>query len=222
MGRGLSELTDAVAGTYGDEGVRSWPALDKMAGGLAKWDRAIRAFETRLASELPGARRAWRSTCVGPWPECTWNEAGLPMRCESWTPPSASSRSARTFTCFADSCSTRPADPQTPMERFAPGWALDAERSDQGLHVFRRAATADNAPAGGAREILAAAYLRLLEESLARRLCPSSLSASCETPPRTSRSFLRPLMPKPSRASRAVSTMRRSPNSERPRRSIPC
>jgi hypothetical protein len=26
-----------------------------MAGGLAEWDRAIRAFESRLASELPGA-----------------------------------------------------------------------------------------------------------------------------------------------------------------------
>ena len=26
-----------------------------MAGGLAEWDQAIRAFESRLASELPGA-----------------------------------------------------------------------------------------------------------------------------------------------------------------------
>src|SRR6266508_4415748 len=52
---GLAELMAAVAGTYGDEGARVGPALDKMAGGLAEWDRAIRAFESRLASELPGA-----------------------------------------------------------------------------------------------------------------------------------------------------------------------
>ena len=48
---GLSELTAAVAGTYGDEGARIGPALDKMTSGLAEWDRAIQAFEARLASE---------------------------------------------------------------------------------------------------------------------------------------------------------------------------
>src|SRR5438093_6040028 len=53
---GLSELTAAVAGTYGDEGARVGSALDKMAGGLAEWDRAIQAFESRLTSELPGAQ----------------------------------------------------------------------------------------------------------------------------------------------------------------------
>ena len=52
---GLSELTAAIAGTFGDEGARIGPALDKMARGLAEWDRAIQAFEARLTSELPAA-----------------------------------------------------------------------------------------------------------------------------------------------------------------------
>jgi len=52
---GLSELTAAIAGTYGDEGPRVGPALDRMAGGLAQWDREIQAFEAHVASEMRGA-----------------------------------------------------------------------------------------------------------------------------------------------------------------------
>src|SRR5262245_50250820 len=52
---GLSEFTNAVAGTFGDEGPLIGAALDKMADGLVKWDRTIQAFETRVASELPSA-----------------------------------------------------------------------------------------------------------------------------------------------------------------------
>jgi tetratricopeptide (TPR) repeat protein len=52
---GLAEFTAAVEGTFGDEGARVGPALDKMAGGLAEWDRALQSYETRLSSELPNA-----------------------------------------------------------------------------------------------------------------------------------------------------------------------
>ena len=55
---GLSELTAASAGTFGDEGARIGPALDTMARGLAEWDRAIQAFEARVTSELPAASPA--------------------------------------------------------------------------------------------------------------------------------------------------------------------
>src|SRR5262245_18790828 len=51
---GSSERTEAVTGTYGDEGVRIGAALDKMATGLAKWDRTIQEYEIRMASGLQG------------------------------------------------------------------------------------------------------------------------------------------------------------------------
>jgi tetratricopeptide (TPR) repeat protein len=54
---GLTEFTAAVQGTYGDEGAHIRLALDKMAGGLAEWDRTIRAYEARLVAELPAASR---------------------------------------------------------------------------------------------------------------------------------------------------------------------
>ena len=52
---GLAEFTAAVEGTFGDEGARVGPALDKMARGLAEWDRAIQSYETRLSTDVPGA-----------------------------------------------------------------------------------------------------------------------------------------------------------------------
>lgn len=52
---GLAEFTAAVEGTFGDEGARIGPALDKMARGLAEWDRAIQSYETRLSTDLSGA-----------------------------------------------------------------------------------------------------------------------------------------------------------------------
>ncbi len=48
---GLGELTEAAAGTFGDEGPRLEAALDKMAAGLDRWDRSIRAFEARVPSQ---------------------------------------------------------------------------------------------------------------------------------------------------------------------------
>jgi tetratricopeptide (TPR) repeat protein len=54
---GLTEFTAAVQGTYGDEGAHVRLALDKMAGGLAEWDRTIRAYEARLVADLPAAPR---------------------------------------------------------------------------------------------------------------------------------------------------------------------
>jgi tetratricopeptide (TPR) repeat protein len=52
---GLVEFTAAVEGTFGDEGARVGPALDKMASGLAEWDRANQSYETRLSTDLSGA-----------------------------------------------------------------------------------------------------------------------------------------------------------------------
>ena len=46
--QGLSELTAAFEGTYGDEGTRIGAALDSMSAALAAWDREIEAAESEL------------------------------------------------------------------------------------------------------------------------------------------------------------------------------
>jgi tetratricopeptide (TPR) repeat protein len=47
----LIELTAAVEGTYGDEGSRITPALDKMSRALETWDREIAAVETSIPTD---------------------------------------------------------------------------------------------------------------------------------------------------------------------------
>ena len=44
----LSDLTAALEGTYGDEGVRIGTALDRMSAALAIWDRQIEAAESEV------------------------------------------------------------------------------------------------------------------------------------------------------------------------------
>ena len=56
------QLAEEVQGTFGDEGVRIGPALERMAGGLAEWDRTIRADEDRVAAELPRASARERTS----------------------------------------------------------------------------------------------------------------------------------------------------------------
>ena len=45
----LSELTAALEGTYGDEGARVGPALDRMSAALATWDRGDRGRRIGVA-----------------------------------------------------------------------------------------------------------------------------------------------------------------------------
>lgn len=53
--QGLVALTEALSGTYGDEGTRIRSALDAMARALTEWDTSIRDGEQVLASKLPTA-----------------------------------------------------------------------------------------------------------------------------------------------------------------------
>lgn len=46
---GVVELTPVLEGTFGDEGARIAPVLDRMGHALAEWDRTIRAVEDRVA-----------------------------------------------------------------------------------------------------------------------------------------------------------------------------
>src|SRR5688572_18942793 len=46
----LAELTDALPGTYGDEGTAIRAALDKLQRGLAEWDQTLREYESNVAA----------------------------------------------------------------------------------------------------------------------------------------------------------------------------
>lgn len=48
----LVELTAAIEGTYGDEGPRIGPALDRMSAALAVWNREIQSAESAVAAAL--------------------------------------------------------------------------------------------------------------------------------------------------------------------------
>jgi superkiller protein 3 len=48
----LSELTAAIAGTYGDEGTLVRPAIDRMSAALAAWDREIAAAAAGVPASL--------------------------------------------------------------------------------------------------------------------------------------------------------------------------
>ena len=51
---GVRQFTEAVAGTFGDEGPKLSVSLDVMRRTLAEWDAAIRAYEAAMAA-LPGS-----------------------------------------------------------------------------------------------------------------------------------------------------------------------
>lgn len=170
---GLSELTAAVAGTYGDEGGRIGPALDKMEGGLAEWDREIQAFEARLASELPGASSRvavqMRETLGRMYVQRgrfadALRELDAASRLE---PRRADLHVLRGFVLDASARSTE-AD-----EAFRTAWALDAADPIKAYYVFRHAATIGNTKdVQGAREAVAAAYRRLLEAGARAKASP--------------------------------------------------
>jgi len=170
---GLSELTDAVAGTYGDEGARIGPALDKMAAGLAEWDRAIQAYESRLTSELPGAQPRvalqMRVTLGEMYVERgrladALRELDAASRLE---PQRADLHLLRGLVLDASAKSTDAG------EAFRSAWALDASDPIKAYYVFHHAATTGNTKdMQGARETLAAGYLRLLHDGARAKASP--------------------------------------------------
>jgi len=53
---GLAEFVGAIAGTYGDEGIRVRASLHAMRQALAKWDASVSAYEAAVIDELRGAQ----------------------------------------------------------------------------------------------------------------------------------------------------------------------
>jgi tetratricopeptide (TPR) repeat protein len=56
--KALIELTEAIEGTYGDEGSRIGPVLDRMSAALAVWNREIEAAESAVAAARSSATQS--------------------------------------------------------------------------------------------------------------------------------------------------------------------
>jgi Flp pilus assembly protein TadD len=171
--QGLSEFTRAAAGTYGDEGTRIGPALDKMANGLAEWDRAIQALEGRRASESAGAsppvilemhvalarmyvERGRLADAV--------RELDATSRLE---PQHTDLHMLRGLALEASNRSTEAG------EAFRTAWVNDASDPIKAYHVFHTASrTGNSEDAARAREALDLAYRRLLRDTLRVKASP--------------------------------------------------
>ena len=232
---GLAELTAASAGTFGDEGPRVGPALDTMARGLAEWDRVIRAFESKLASELPAApppvAAQMRATLGGMYVERgRYPDALRELEVASQLEPQRAD--LHLLRARLLDASARPADAR---EAFRAAWAVDSANPIAAYYFLHHSS---GPPEGGPYVAAAASgaartrrvHVRpcrrriagLSRSARARRLPRSPVSVFFKRPPRRNSSYRSLRTREATRSSRAASTTRRSPNSERPPRSIRC
>jgi tetratricopeptide (TPR) repeat protein len=169
---GLSEFTAAVAGTYGDEGPRVGPALDRMAAALAQWDLELQAVEADVTAGVRSAtpnvavrlraglaqRYAQRGRLAD-----ALREADAAISLEPLNPAlhglraqllEALSRSAEAGDAFLMAWSGNPRDPVA------------------AYHVLRHATTIDQQDVREAGETLLAAYRALTEGSPREKSVP--------------------------------------------------
>jgi len=170
---GLTELTAAVEGTFGDEGVRVGPALDRMAAGLAEWDRAIRAYEARLTTDLPDAPQPTAlqtHVTLGKMYVERGRLADALRELDAATrldPRRADLYTLRGLVLDALARSAEAA------EAFRTAWDLDTGNPIAAYLVFHHAVTTGNTrDAHRARETLSAAYRRLLQDRTRAKASP--------------------------------------------------
>jgi tetratricopeptide (TPR) repeat protein len=163
---GLFELTAALEGTFGDEGARIGPVLDRMGSALAEWDRSIRAFEDSVAAALTNAstREAGdlRMTLARMYAERgrladARRQLDAASRLE---PPRAEVLVLRGLVLDASSNSME-AD-----EAFRSAWIIAPHDPVIAYYVVRHSATTRTPKdVERAREVLTAAYRKMLKEA---------------------------------------------------------
>jgi len=171
---GLSEFTVAVAGTYGDEGARIGPALDKMAGGLAAWDRDLAGFEAQCAMELRGAAPAVavrvRTDLARRYAERgrfadALRELDAAISVDPLASPAYFLRGQLLETSSRDT---------EAGEAFRLAWVASTRDPIAAYHVLRHAATVDGQDVRGARDTLIAAHRRLVDGAALQKSAPFS------------------------------------------------
>jgi tetratricopeptide (TPR) repeat protein len=170
----LSELTAAVAGTYGDEGPRIGAALDRMTAALAEWDRDIQALEGRLASAQRGASSHavvdLRLTLAR-----TYIERGRLSDAERELELANGPEPQRADLHVLRGLALEASNQFTEAGKaFRAAWAAGPGDPINAYHVFRHASTGNASDAQRAREVLVAAYSRLLEDGRHAKASPFS------------------------------------------------
>ena len=157
---GVSELSAAVAGTYGDEGVRIAPALDKMATGLAQWDRDLKAFEGLPSSDrIELARRyAHRARFAHALQELDAAISLNPLM------PSAHLLRGQVLEVLS-----RPAEA---AEAFRRAWKGRSRDPIAAYHLLRHAATLNHEEVDGARDSLMETYRGLIAADVRAQSVP--------------------------------------------------
>jgi tetratricopeptide (TPR) repeat protein len=158
---GLSEVTTAVTGTYGDEGAHIGPALDTMAVGLAQWDRDLQAFEAQVGSsrdDTPGevalrTELARRYAQRGRLDDAL-RELGAVLTLDPRAFPAHLLRGQ-----VLDAISRL----KEAGEAFRTAWAGDRRDAIAAYFLLRHAATLDPQDVRGAQDTLLAAYRALLD-----------------------------------------------------------
>lgn len=169
---GLSDLNAAVAGTYGDEGAGIAPALDRMASGLAEWDRDLRQFEAEVASaagrETPTAVARLRTELArryaqrGRLPDAL-REVDAALGIDPLAFPAQVFR-ARLLEALSRTTEAASA--------FRAAWEQNRADPIAAYDVLRHVATIDQSHRDAAQDTLLAAYRRLLDDGRREKASP--------------------------------------------------
>ena len=171
---GLSEFTAAIAGTYGDEGTRVGPALDKMAAALAQWDRELQAIEADVTSGVRGAtpevaarlhtdlarRYAQRGRLADALREL---DAAISLEPLASTPHVLRAQLLETSSRTAEA-----------GEAFRHAWAGNRRDPVAAYNLMRHAATTNPQEVKEARDTLLAAYRTLADGDAQTKVVPFS------------------------------------------------
>lgn len=174
---GVVELATTLEGTFGDEGARIGPALDRLSNALAEWDQTIRAFEDRvaLASTTTSTREVGdlRMRLARMYAERGRFADAIRQldAAGSLEPRRPDVLVLRGIVLDADSKSIE-AD-----KAFRSGWILEPHDPITAYYVVRRSATTP-APEDveRARDVMTAAYHKILKEAARPTVLPFGLS----------------------------------------------
>ncbi len=174
---GIAELTTALEGTFGDEGARIAPALDRMGNALAEWDRTIRAFEERvtLGRTTTSTQEAGelRMTLARIYTERGRLADAIRQleRASSLEPRRLEVLLLRGLVLDASSRS-KEAD-----EAFRAAWMIDSHDPVAAYYVVRHSATTRTSEdVERARDVMAVAYRKILNEAARRAVAPFGVS----------------------------------------------
>lgn len=162
--QGLSELTTALEGTYGDEGARIGAALDRMSAALAVWDREIEAAESELRAtpgNAPSSISAERHLSLGRMYTDRGRLADALAEFDAAVRLAPTRADVQVLRGLALQARDTPADT---LEAFRRARVLDPGDPVTAYYLFHEASIGGNASAAQeASAALAAAYPKLLQ-----------------------------------------------------------